>query len=124
MAEDPFAIPQQMRDMAEQNMKQAHAAYEQLVEFMTKAMDTWIGAMPANPLTAGFHHMQDLARKIAMENAEAAFTFGGKITSAKTPQEILTLQTQFAQDRMRAFTTQTQELFKLIGEAFQKLPRG
>jgi len=36
----------------------------------------------------------------------------------------VTLQTQFAQDRMQAFTTQTQELHKLIGEALQKLQRG
>jgi hypothetical protein len=32
----------------------------------------------------------------------------------------LTLQTQFAQDQMKAFTTQTQELYKLIGETAQK----
>ena len=38
-------------------------------------------------------------------------------------QEVLTLQTQFAQDRMQAFTTQTQELFRLIGDALQKSGR-
>jgi hypothetical protein len=43
---------------------------------------------------------------------------------SKNFQEILTLQTQFAQDQMKAFTTQTQELFKLIGETAQKLQRG
>ena len=37
MAENPFEIPQQMRDLAEQNIKQAHAAYEQLTDFVTKA---------------------------------------------------------------------------------------
>jgi hypothetical protein len=36
----------------------------------------------------------------------------------------VTLQTQFAQDRMQAFVTQTQQLYKLIGETVQKLPRG
>ena len=30
MADNPFEIPQQMRDLTEQNLKQAHATYEQL----------------------------------------------------------------------------------------------
>ena len=97
MADNPLEIPQALRDLSEQNVKQAHAAYEQLVEFMTKAMGAWMGALPANPIAAGFQHMQDRAMKIAMENAEAAFTFGGKISSAETPQDILLLQTQFVQ---------------------------
>ena len=119
MAENPFGIPQALRDLSEQNVKQAHAAYEQLVEFMTKAMGAWMSAVPSNPLSAGFQHMQDRATKIAMENAEAAFTFGGKISSAQTPQDIFLLQTQFAQDRMQAFVAQTQQLYSVIAEGFQ-----
>ena len=123
MAETPFEIPQHMRDMAEQNMKQARAAYEQLVEFMTKAMDAWMGAMPANHMTTGFKDVQSRAAEIVKENGALAFALAEKMTKAQNLQEVLTLQTQFAQDRMQALTTQTQELFKLIGEAFQKLPR-
>ena len=123
MADNPLEIPQALRDLSEQNVKQAHAAYEQLVEFMTKAMGAWMGALPANPIAAGFQHMQDRAMKIAMENAEAAFTFGGKISSAQTPQDILLLQTQFAQERVKAFVTQSQQLYSVIAEAFQKSER-
>ena len=123
MADNPLEIPQALRDLSEQNVKQARAAYEQLMELMTKAMGPWKGAVPSNPLAAGFQHMQDRAMKIAMENAEAAFTFGGKMSSAQTPQEILQLQTQFAQDRMQAFVTQTQQLYSVIGEALQKSQR-
>ena len=46
MADNPLEIPQAMREQAEQNMKLAHAAYEQLTDFVTKAMDAWMGAMP------------------------------------------------------------------------------
>ena len=123
MADNPLEIPQALRDLSEQNVKQAHAAYEQLVEFMTKAMGAWMGAVPSNPMTAGLQHMQDRAMKIAMENAEAAFTFGGKISSAETPQDILLLQTQFAQERVKAFVTQSQQLYSVIAEAFQKSER-
>ena len=124
MADTPFEIPQALRQVSEQNVKQARAAYEQLLEFMTKAMGPWMDAVPSNRMTAGLQHMQDRAMKIAMENAEAAFTFGGKMSSAQTPQEILALQTQFAQDRMQAFVTQTQQLCGAIAEAFQKSERG
>ena len=33
----PVEIPQNLRDMSEQNMKQAHAEYENLTDFVTKA---------------------------------------------------------------------------------------
>ena len=124
MAENPFEIPKAMRDMTEQNMKQAHAAYEQLTDFVTKAMGSWMGAMPANPMAEGFKDVQGRAAEIAKENGELAFALGEKITKAQNFQEVLTLQTHYAQDRMRAFVTQTQELYRLIGEVFQKLPRG
>ena len=124
MAENLFQIPRQMRDLAEQNIKQAHAAYEQLTDFVTKAVGAWTDALPASPVVAGFKEVQDRAAEIAKKNADSAFALVEKIAKAQNFQEILTLQTQFAQDQMKAFTTQTQELYKLIGEAFQKLPRG
>ena len=124
MADNPFEIPQQMRNLTEQNIKQAHAAYEQLTDFVTKAVGAWMGAMPSNPMVASFKEVQDRAAEIAKKNADSAFALVEKIAKAQNFQEILTLQTQFAQDRMQAFTTQTQELYKLIGETVQKLQRG
>ena len=123
MADTPFEIPQTVRDRAEQNVKQAHAAYAQLMDFVTKTMDAWMGAMPS-PVAARFKDVQALAMEFAKENAESMFTFAGKISNAQTFQEIFTLQTQFTQDRMQAFVTQTQELHKLIAETVQKLQRG
>ena len=121
MADNPFEIPQQMRELAEQNIKQAHAAYEQLTDFVTKAMDAWMGAMPSNGLATGFKDVQGRAAEIAKKNADSAFALVEKVAKAQNFQEIVTLQTQFAQDQMKAFTTQTQELYKLIGETVQKL---
>ena len=124
MADNPFEIPQQLRDVSEQNIKQAHAAYEQLTDFVTKAISAWMGAMPASPVATGFKDFQERAAEIAKKNADSAFALVEKIVKAQTLQEILTLQTQFAQDRMQAFTTQTQQLFGLMGEAFEKSERG
>ena len=37
MADNPLEIPQAMRDAVEQNLKQAQAAYEQLMDFVTQS---------------------------------------------------------------------------------------
>ena len=124
MADNPFEIPQALRDMSEQNLKQAHAAYEQLTAFVTKAMSTWTGALRSNPMAPVFKDVQGRAMQIAIENAESVFTLVEKMAKAQNFQEALTLQARFAQDQMQAYAAQTQELQKLIGEALQKLQRG
>ena len=116
MPDSPFEIPQSLREASEQNLRQAQAAYMQLMDFTNKAMDAWMEAMPENVMTAGFKDVQDRAREIATENADSTLAFAGKISNAKTFQEILTLQTQYVQDRMQAFVAQTQQLFSLIGK--------
>jgi len=124
MVDNPFEIPQSLRDLAEQNIKQAHAAYEQLTDLVTKTVGAWTDAMPSNPMVADLKEVQDRAVEIAKKNAESASALVEKIAKAQNFQEIFMLQTQFAQDQMKAFTTQTQELHKLIGETVQKVQRG
>ena len=123
MADNPFEIPQTLRDLADQNMKHAHAAYDQLSEFMSKAMGAWAGALPGNPMAEGFKDIQGRAMDIAKENAESAFSFASKVSNAHNLQEIFALQTQFAQDRMQVFVKQTQELYSLLAESVQKMQR-
>ncbi|MGA9550093.1 MAG: hypothetical protein WBS14_20850 [Rhodomicrobium sp.] len=91
--------------------KHAHH-FEQLTDFMTKAMDAWSGVLPSNPMTAVFKEVQGRAMEIAKVNAESVFTFAGKISNALT------------QEQMQAFAAQTQELQRLIGEAVPKLQHG
>jgi len=119
MADNKYEIPQAVRDFAEQNTK---LGYE-LTDFVTKAMDAWIGAMPS-PMATGFKDVRESAMAFAKENADSVFTFAGKVCNAKSPQEILTLQTQFAHDRMQTLVTQTQQLFSVIEETIQKWKRG
>jgi len=71
MTDNPAEIPQSMRDLAEQNMKQAHAAYDQLTDFVTKAMGAWMGAMPSTPVAAGFKDVQERAMAMAKQNAHS-----------------------------------------------------
>ena len=97
---------------------------EQLMEFMTKAMGAWTGALPASPMAAVLKGVQDRVAAMAKQNAESVFALVEKIAKAQNFQEIVTLQTRFAQDQMQAYATQTQELFSVIGEVVQKSERG
>ena len=87
--------------------KHAHH-FEQLTDFVTKAMDAWTGALPANPMTAGFKDERAVA--MAKKNGESAFALVQKIAKAQNFQEILTIQTRFDQEQMQAYAPQMQEL--------------
>jgi hypothetical protein len=115
MTENLFEIPQNLRDVSEQNLKRAHAAYEQLMDFVTKAVGAWMGAMPASPMVAGFKEVQNRAAEIAKKNADSAFALVEKIAKARFSQ------TQFAQDQMKAFTTQTQQLFSVMPRSYSEV---
>ena len=120
MADNPLEIPQTLRDVSEQNLKQARAAYKQLTDFVTKAMDAWMSAMPSNPLITGLADVHNRAEEIAKMNADSAFALAEKIAKAHTLEDILTLETQFAQEQMQAYAAQTEGLQQLIGKAFRK----
>ena len=120
MADNAFEIPQELRVALDQNVQHAHAAYEQVTDLVTNTIRAWMTAVPANPMLTGFQDIQNCAMDYAKENAEALFTLAGKISNAKSPQEILALQAQFTQDLMRNLINQTQQLYQLTGEALQK----
>ena len=86
MTENPFEIPQSLREVSEQNLKQAHAAYDQLMNFVAKATDAWMEAMPSDPVSAGFKEVRGRAVQFAKDNADCTFLFSGKISNAHTRQ--------------------------------------
>lgn len=121
MIENPFEIPQNLRAVSKQNLNQAHATYDQLMNFMTRAVDAWMGAIP---MISDFKDVHGRTMQFAKDNADCAFEFSWQISNARTLPEILALQTHFAQDRVQEFTAQTQELQSLIEEALQKIEDG
>ncbi|WP_333794661.1 phasin family protein [Hyphomicrobium sp.] len=123
MSQNPFEIPQQVRDLAEKNVDQARAAYGQFMDAMTQAMSFWTKSLPANDMSAGFRAVQDRATKFAKQNAEAAFALASDLASAKDIPEILAHQSRFAQQQMQAYALQAQELGRLVGEAMQTMQK-
>ena len=125
MAEKPsFEIPPELRDFAEKNVEQARAAYGQFMEFMTKAMAAWSESPGADTMTS-FKAVQDKAVAFAKENAERSFALASDLARAKDIQEVLTLQTRFAQTQIQTFGIQAQQIAWLMADAMRDLqPKG
>lgn len=120
MTQKPFEIPQQMRDLAERNIEQARAAYDQFMGAMNQALGMWSQAIPGNSRTASFKAVQDQATAFAKQNAQAGFALVSDLANAKDLQEIIALQSRFAQSQMQAYAMQAHEIGRLIAQAIQK----
>lgn len=123
MAEKPFEMPQQLRELAEKNIEQARAAYTQFTEAMTQAASAWSTA-PSHASTSGFNDVQQLAIRFAKENADAGFKLASDLANAKDVQGVLALQSLFAQTQVLAYAHQARELGRLIGAAVKSLKDG
>ena len=84
-----------------------------------QATSMWWGAMPANEMTSGFKVVQERSVRFAKQNAEACFALARELANAKDVQDILAIQSRYAQTQMQAFALQAQELGRLLAEAAQ-----
>jgi hypothetical protein len=117
MAEkQPFEIPLQLRQLAERNIEQARTAYGQFMDAMTQALSAW-SSVSSNAMTSGFKAVQERAIQFAKENADAGFALANELTKAKDLQDVISLQSRFAQKQMEAYSRQAQDLSRLMAEA-------
>ena len=117
-----FDIPPQLREMAEKNVEQARAAYGQFMDFLTQAMNAWQQS-PSGAPAVGFRAAQDKAIAFAKENAERSFALASDLARAKDVQEVLTLQSRYAQTQMQTFGLQAQQLGWLMTDAMRDLQK-
>ena len=121
MAEKPpFEIPPELRDFAEKNVEQARAAYGQFMDVVVKAMGAWTSSAGGAEMT-GFKAVQDKAIAFAKENAERSFALASDLARAKGVEEVLTLQSRYAQTQMQTFGIQAQQLTWLMADAMRDL---
>src|SRR5215468_8275064 len=117
----PFEMPEQFRELAEKNVAQARAAYGQFMDAMAQAVEIWSRAIPSNDVTAGFKVAQERAIRFAKQNAEACFALASEPANAKNIQDMLAIQSRYAQTQMQAYALQAQELGRLMAEATQSV---
>ncbi len=121
MAETPsFEIPPELREMAEKNVEQARAAYGQFMDFLTQAMGAW-AASPGSAELGAFSAVQERAIAFAKENAERSFALASELARAKDVQEVVTLQSRYAQTQMQTFGIQAQQLSWLLADALRNM---
>ncbi len=109
-----YNIPTELRDMTEQSIK-AQASYGQLMGVLTQAINAWSGAS-SDAMAAGFKEVQDRALAFAKENFESSLAFANELASAKDLQEVLSVQSRYAQTQIETYARQVQELGRMTGE--------
>src|SRR6476660_2463123 len=109
----PFDVPRELRQLAEENVERARQLYLQFIEGIAQTMTVW--ATPASAsISPGFNRLRARAIKFAKENADAAFRLARDVANANDLQELLGLQTRYVQSQMRWYADQTQEFGQLM----------
>ena len=113
-----FEIPQELRQLAEENVERARQLYLQFMDGVGQAMamTNWSSAS-SNVIAPGFHEVQERAVKLANENADAAFKLAKDVAQAKDLQELIDLQTRYVQSQMKWYAYQSQEFGRLMAKA-------
>jgi hypothetical protein len=115
----PFEITQQFRMVAEKNVEQARAAFDQIIDAIMEASRMWLAAMPANQITSGLKVLQERAIRFTKQNAEACFALPGELAKANNIQDVMAIQSRYAHMQMQAYALQAQELSRFFVEATQ-----
>ena len=116
----PFDIPQELRQLAEENVERAHQLYLLFIESVAQTMSVW-GMPPSDTITPGFNRVRARAVRFARENADVAFKLAREIANTNDLQELLSLQTRYVQSQMRWYADQTQEFGQLTAGALGSL---
>ena len=104
-----FEIPQELRQLAEENVERARQLYLQFMDVVGQAVAAWSSAS-SNVIVPGFHEVQERAVKLANENADAAFKLAKDVAQAKDLHELIDLQTRYAQSQMKWYAINRKNL--------------
>ncbi len=113
-------IPQEIRDLTVQNIGQARAAYNRLMEAAHQAQETMKAMVPSNPAAAGITEAQERAMRFTQQNLDANFSLANELANARDLKEALQIQSRHAQLQMHAYALQAQELGAMVTAAAQK----
>jgi len=121
MAQDQkFEIPQELRQLAEENVERARQLYLQFMDGVGQVVATWSSSEVIAP---GFREVQERAVKVANENADAAFNLAKDVAQAKDLHELIDLQTRYVQSQMKWYADQTQEFGRLMTRALSDMKK-
>jgi len=117
MAKDPmsnFEIPAEMRQLAENSVVQAKAAFDGFIAAAQKAVDTLEGQAAVAQASA-----KDVGRKavsFAEHNVTSSFEFAQNLVRAKELQEVMRLQAEFIKTQIATMSEQAKEIGESAGK--------
>jgi len=111
-----YEVPPQVREMAEKSVEQAKKAFDGFITQAHKAVSTVEGQTSA--MQAGAKDVNAKAVAYAEANVAAAFEFAQKLVKATDINEVVRLQTEYAQSQMKAYGEQAKELGAAATKAF------
>jgi len=120
MPQNQFEIPQELRQLAEENVERARQLYLQFMDGVEQTMAAW-SAPRSNVIKPSFDEVRERATKFTKENAEAAFKLAKEVANAKDLQELLSLQSRYVQSQMQWYADQTQDFGKLMAKALTQV---
>jgi phasin len=118
MARTPqFEYPVHLRELAERNVEQVRAACGQFMDAARRAQDMIAVIVPPNPMTTGLKEVQERTMRFTEQNMEASLALASELAKAKGFKEMLEIQSRHAQLQMVTYSTQAQELGRLMADA-------
>ena len=119
MSDTPrLEIPEAVREMAEKNLEQAKAGYNQVMEMMRQAQATF--GLSSDAFTGASLDLQSKMMRFTQENIEAGFRLAGELAKARDVKDYFEIQSRHAQLQMHNYALQAQELGRLMAEVAQK----
>ncbi len=114
-------LPEEVRAVAEKNVAQARQAFETLFKNALDAVDEGEGRL--EEVRSGVLELRQKALSQMEANVDASFAFLNKLVTARTPQEMLSLQAEFLSSQMQKAAEQAKVLgadVKSLGETTAK----
>ena len=107
-----FEVPVDMREFAQKSVEQARKAFEGFVNVAQKTADA-VDSAGVN-LRANAKSVSAKTLGYAEQNINAAFDLANKLVQAKTPQEAMTLQSEFLKSQLASLQEQAKEIGAII----------
>jgi phasin len=111
----PFAVPPDMRSLAETSVEQAKSAFNAFINATHEAVNSLEGRAEASRM--GAKDVTEKAMAYAERNVSSAFEFAQKLVRANSMQDFVRLQGEFIQAQMQALQEQAKDLADQAKEA-------
>ena len=112
---DPFAIPKDMRAMAEASFDQARKAFDKFMESAKTAAGN--AEERRDSVRAGAKEIGNKAVSYAEKNVQASLDYAQSLLKARDLPEVMKLHSDYVQSQMRALAEQASEMGQIVSRA-------